>query len=78
MYIAQLNQVKIHQHFYITQQFDCHIDALFGIGLNRDLDQTWQNIIQLFNTQSGLKIAVDIPSIVSRGLDECASWRRLV
>lgn len=62
MHIAHLNQVKIHQHFYITQQFDCHIDALFGIGLNRDLDESWQGIIQKFNAQSGLKIAIDIPS----------------
>ena len=43
-------------------QFDCHIDALFGIGLNRDLDQFWQEIIETFNAQSGLKIAIDIPS----------------
>lgn len=42
--------------------FDCHIDALFGIGLNRELDQNWQNIIQLFNEQTGLKISIDIPS----------------
>ena len=45
--------------------FDCHIDALFGIGLNRELDQHWQNIIQYFNAQSGLKISIDLPS----GLD---------
>ncbi len=43
-------------------QFECHIDALFGIGLNRELNQYWQSIIQLFNVQTGLKIAVDIPS----------------
>ena len=41
---------------------DCHIDALFGIGLNRALDQKWQDIIHLFNMQTGLKISIDIPS----------------
>ena len=44
------------------EYFECHIDALFGIGLNRELNLQWQTIIQLFNAQTGLKIAVDIPS----------------
>jgi hydroxyethylthiazole kinase-like uncharacterized protein yjeF len=44
------------------EYFECHIDALFGIGLNRELNQAWQKIIHLFNAQAGLKIAVDIPS----------------
>lgn len=44
------------------EYFECHVDALFGIGLNRELDHDWQRIIHLFNAQTGLKIAVDIPS----------------
>ena len=60
--IAQQHQLMIHQNFMMTQSFDCHIDALFGIGLNRNLDNNWQNIIQSFNAQTGLKIAIDIPS----------------
>lgn len=59
---AWQNDVTIHPNFNMKQTFDCHIDALFGIGLNRDLDETWQAIIQNFNHQSGLKIAIDIPS----------------
>ncbi|MFM6958707.1 MAG: NAD(P)H-hydrate dehydratase [Acinetobacter sp.] len=43
-------------------EVDCHIDALFGIGLNRALDQKWQDIIHVFNMQTGLKISIDIPS----------------
>lgn len=54
------NQCSLNQN--VITQFDCHIDALFGIGLNRDLDQSWQEVIQYFNAQSGLKIAIDIPS----------------
>ncbi len=42
--------------------FDIHIDALFGVGLNRPLDDFSQNLIQQFNAQSGFKIAVDLPS----------------
>lgn len=60
--LAEQNQLKIHSDFDLQASFDCHIDALFGIGLNRDLDQAWQTIIQNFNTQTGIKIAVDLPS----------------
>ena len=68
---ALLNRVDIQSIDYLLSEnanhqeiptFDCHIDALFGIGLNRMLDQEWQSIIQLFNSQIGLKIAIDIPS----------------
>lgn len=63
--LAQADQLKIHPHFNIQKRFDCHIDALFGIGLNRDLDDALQSIIQHYNTQSGLKVAIDIPSGLS-------------
>lgn len=68
---AQSKQVEIETIDYLLAEqnvhsnlpvFDCHIDALFGIGLNRALDLRWQNIIQLFNAQTGLKISIDIPS----------------
>ncbi|ENV93427.1 YjeF family domain-containing protein [Acinetobacter calcoaceticus ANC 3680] len=54
--------VQIHQGFELAKHFDCHIDALFGIGLNRELNIHWQQAIQQFNGQTGLKISVDIPS----------------
>ncbi len=38
------------------------VDALFGAGLNRDLDTQSQSIIAKMNQLSGLKIACDIPS----------------
>ncbi|WP_343580064.1 NAD(P)H-hydrate dehydratase [Acinetobacter sp.] len=68
---AQSHQVDIQTIDYLLSEnavhqelptFDCHIDALFGIGLNRSLDLRWQEIIQLFNTQAGLKVSIDIPS----------------
>ena len=68
---ALLNRVDIQSIDYLLSEnanhqeiptFHCHIDALFGIGLNRMLDQKWQSIIHLFNSQIGLKIAIDIPS----------------
>ncbi len=54
--------VEIYPHFDFKIQYDAYIDALFGIGLNRALDEQWQTIIQAINHQQGLKIAVDIPS----------------
>lgn len=55
-------KVPIHQNFNVGRIFDCHIDALFGIGLNRELNADWKQAIQQFNEQTGLKISVDIPS----------------
>lgn len=55
-------KVQIHPSFDIKRTFDCHIDALFGIGLNRELNSDWQQVIQKFNKQVGLKISIDIPS----------------
>ena len=62
MQLAKNNQVNIQQGFEQHQQFDCHIDALFGIGLNRVLNEEWQAVIEKFNQQTGLKIAIDVPS----------------
>ncbi|PJF03561.1 NAD(P)H-hydrate dehydratase [Acinetobacter seifertii] len=59
---AKENNVQVHQDFEVRKTFDCHIDALFGIGLNRELNDYWQHAIQQFNEQAGLKISIDIPS----------------
>jgi len=54
--------IKVYPHFDFQTEYDVYIDALFGIGLNRDLNDTWQQIILGINAQKGLKIAIDIPS----------------
>ena len=59
---AQKNNISIYHHFDLKREYDCHIDALMGIGLNRNLDESWQSIIHLFNQQTGLKVSIDIPS----------------
>lgn len=61
-HFAKANHVQIHQGFEVHRTFDCHIDALFGIGLNRELNDYWQHSLQQFNEQAGLKISIDIPS----------------
>lgn len=62
VHFAKANHVQIHQGFEVHRTFDCHIDTLFGIGLNRELNDYWQHSIQQFNEQAGLKISIDIPS----------------
>ncbi|ADY53996.1 carbohydrate kinase, YjeF related protein [Pseudopedobacter saltans DSM 12145] len=44
------------------KQTDVIIDAIFGIGLSRELDQSYQQLIEKLNLLSGKKISVDIPS----------------
>lgn len=59
---AEAAQVNIIQGFIFEQDYDCYIDALFGIGLNRTLDEQWQGIIHSINGKDALKISIDIPS----------------
>lgn len=54
--------LTIYSDFTFVSEYDAYIDALFGIGLNRELNTDWQSIIQKINGRQGLKIAVDIPS----------------
>lgn len=41
------------------------VDALFGIGLSRDISGVWQEAVDLFNGLQGWKIALDVPSGVN-------------
>lgn len=59
---AELAGLMIYPHFDFSRDYHVYIDALFGIGLNRDLDLRWQEIIHNFNAQSGFKVAIDLPS----------------
>jgi hydroxyethylthiazole kinase-like uncharacterized protein yjeF len=44
------------------QAFDVHLDALLGIGLNREMEPQLQGWIKQFNACSGFKVAIDLPS----------------
>lgn len=59
---AHKNNLSINQHFNVENIYDCHLDALIGIGLKRNLDENFQNIIHLFNQHSGFKVSIDVPS----------------
>ncbi len=45
--------------------FDVVVDALFGIGLSRDIEGTYHTVIEDLNALSAMKVAVDIPSGLS-------------
>ncbi|MCJ8513611.1 NAD(P)H-hydrate dehydratase [Acinetobacter lwoffii] len=59
---AQRVGVQPYSHFNFQSEYEVYIDALFGIGLNRQLNSDWQSVIQKINQQTGLKISIDIPS----------------
>lgn len=41
------------------------LDALFGVGLTREIEGEYKRLIEILNERSGLKIAVDVPSGVN-------------
>lgn len=46
----------------ITEEYDFVIDAVFGIGLSRNLNEEYIKLINIINNIKGTKIAVDMPS----------------
>lgn len=53
--------VHIHNNFYY-EEYTIIIDALFGIGLTRELSGDYLEAINKLNEMPGYKVAVDIPS----------------
>lgn len=41
---------------------DVIIDGLLGIGIQRELDSRWQNLVQEINSSDAYRVAIDIPS----------------
>ena len=50
---------------YVPGKYSIVIDAVFGVGLNREITGTYQDVIRQMNASSGLKFAVDVPSGIS-------------
>jgi len=46
-------------------RYDILVDAVFGIGLTRDIGGIYKTVIEKLNRMSGFKLAVDIPSGIS-------------
>ncbi len=61
--LQRANRVNIQPITKIyKEEYDVVVDALFGSGLSRELDQSSQELIIQLNQKSGYKIACDIPS----------------
>lgn len=62
-------QYEILKHFPVwtgskpkTDEYDILVDALFGVGLSRDITGTYAQWIHWMNERQGFKVAVDMPS----------------
>lgn len=60
-YYGKLGAVNVTEELK-TESSDIIIDALFGIGLNRELNGKAKELINKLNSLNAVKIAVDIPS----------------
>ena len=44
------------------KEYNVIVDAIFGVGLSREISGSYYDVINILNRMKGLKIAVDIPS----------------
>ncbi len=49
----------------LDEEYDFVIDAVFGIGLSRPLNEAYAHVIQMMQKTKGIKVAVDMPSGVN-------------
>ena len=52
---------------YIEDTYSLIVDAIFGVGLSREIQGDYQNVIRQMNRASCTKFAVDMPSGISAG-----------
>jgi hydroxyethylthiazole kinase-like uncharacterized protein yjeF len=56
------------------KKYECYVDAIFGSGLKRDIDNKINSIIKILNKKDGFKLACDIPT----GLDNNGNKKGIV
>ncbi len=59
-YFADLSGIKIIDN--ITENYDIIIDAVFGIGLNREMNNELNLLFKKINSLNAIKVAIDVPS----------------
>lgn len=67
--IAKKYQIPIHQNLP-DASYDVIVDALFGIGLSREIEGTLHDLITKINERDSFKVAADICSGVSSDTGE--------
>ncbi len=61
-YFDNLPPVKFCDSFSLNDNFDIIIDAIFGIGLSRNVEGNLKELIAKINNHNAFKISVDVPS----------------
>lgn len=61
MEICRAYGMELHKEIP-EENFEVVVDALFGIGLSRELKGTYAEVVRQMNSINGYKVAVDIPS----------------
>lgn len=59
--IADYYKIPVKQELE-NEEYSVIIDAIFGIGLSRNIEGRYQEIIAKLNQMSGFRVAVDMPS----------------
>lgn len=54
--------ISVVEELPLKESFSLVIDAIFGIGLTREVEGQWKKVIDALNEMEGYKAAVDIPS----------------
>jgi NAD(P)H-hydrate epimerase len=55
---------------YVEADYSVIVDAVFGVGLSRDIQGSYQNVIRQMNCSEAVKFAVDMPSGISADLGQ--------
>ena len=64
--IAENMGLRIYTEFP-AEEYTVIIDAVFGVGLSREITGSYKDMIQAMNRAPGRKVAIDIPSGVCAG-----------
>ena len=62
----------IIRNTYESGEYSVIIDAIFGVGLSRQIEGTYKDVLTAMNASAGTKVAVDIPSGI------CSSTGRML
>lgn len=54
--------IPVVEELPLRERFSLVVDAIFGIGLTREVEGQWKKVIDALNEMEGCKVAVDIPS----------------
>ncbi len=59
---VRISGLKGIESSVLNEKYDCIIDGMYGIGLNKVLSDEDTRLVKYINAKTGLRVAVDIPS----------------